>query len=238
MSTTLTVLKRRLKGPPGRQLQEHLNRLGSSLRSDGDFGPATEEAVRRFQGQHGLAVDGVVGPETSQKLLGTVPAAGPKSPASVSSELVEAVARWEGGQGKDGMFHPYWDKTGRVWTIGYGHTGPDVTEKTPPWSAAEAKAALGRQLNEQFLPSVRRLGLPLNQKQTDALTSFAYNLGTGPLGSERSLGKALRGPNWRSAAPEAMLLYDHSGKPPRRIPGLTTRRKWEGELFKGGTYAH
>ncbi len=42
-----------------RLLQEALN-----VSADGEFGPQTEEAVRRFQAQHGLEVDGEVGPAT------------------------------------------------------------------------------------------------------------------------------------------------------------------------------
>ena len=38
--------------------------------ADGDFGSATLSAVKQFQGERGLTVDGVVGPKTWAELLG------------------------------------------------------------------------------------------------------------------------------------------------------------------------
>jgi Putative peptidoglycan binding domain len=50
-------------------LQQALNSLGYSVgKPDGDYGPATQTAVEKFQVAKGLAEDGVVGPETLAKL--------------------------------------------------------------------------------------------------------------------------------------------------------------------------
>lgn len=59
-------------GPPVARMQELLRAHGFSLRVDGDYGWRTEIAVKTFQRQQGLRVDGVVGPETWQRLAATV----------------------------------------------------------------------------------------------------------------------------------------------------------------------
>jgi hypothetical protein len=53
-------------------LQHLLRARGSGLKVDGIFGVVTEEAVRRFQGKQGIAVDGIVGPVTWSRLFITV----------------------------------------------------------------------------------------------------------------------------------------------------------------------
>jgi hypothetical protein len=66
--TVSTVLRRGSTGPKVESLQRALNGRGASLSVDGDFGPATEAAVRAFQQRNGLAVDGVAGPQTLRAL--------------------------------------------------------------------------------------------------------------------------------------------------------------------------
>lgn len=54
-----------------RHLQNQLrSRHGFKIAADGDFGPATENAVLTFQGRKKLAKDGVVGPKTWAKVCG------------------------------------------------------------------------------------------------------------------------------------------------------------------------
>ena len=64
-------VKRGCKGGAVRRLQTWLNDLngGEELLKDGDFGPATEAAVKRFQSANGLTADGAVGQKTWAALL-------------------------------------------------------------------------------------------------------------------------------------------------------------------------
>ena len=56
------LLKRGSSGTAVRQLQEALKEAGHGPGPiDGEFGPATEAAVRAFQQEKGIAVDGIVG---------------------------------------------------------------------------------------------------------------------------------------------------------------------------------
>ncbi|MBC7338638.1 MAG: peptidoglycan-binding protein [Firmicutes bacterium] len=62
-----------LAGPDVQEVQEILKELGYLTELTGRYDEATEEAVRRFQRDHGLDVDGIVGPATWLVLLGAVP---------------------------------------------------------------------------------------------------------------------------------------------------------------------
>lgn len=63
---------------------------------DGDFGPATELAVMRFQGQHSLETDGIVGPKTWEKLE-TLEVAQQAEKVETNSEYVWILDNGHGG---------------------------------------------------------------------------------------------------------------------------------------------
>lgn len=81
------------------------------------------------------------------------------------------VKQWEGCR-----LTAYQDIVG-VWTIGYGHTGPDVHEGLT-WTQAQADDNLSRQLRFEFAPAViNALHRPYKPQQLAAMVSLAYNVG-------------------------------------------------------------
>lgn len=58
------ILKLGSKGLEVKNLQTSLNKIGFNLVVDGDFGKATDNAVRAVQGGAGLVIDGIAGPKT------------------------------------------------------------------------------------------------------------------------------------------------------------------------------
>ncbi|OLU22471.1 peptidoglycan-binding protein [Pseudomonas sp. PA15(2017)] len=68
--TQPTTLRHGDRGQAVRHLQAALSARGFTLYPDGDFGDATEKAVRAFQLKAGLVVDGAAGPKTQAALAG------------------------------------------------------------------------------------------------------------------------------------------------------------------------
>ena len=120
----------------------------------------------------------------------------------------------------------YQDQTGR-WTIGYGHTGPDVHAGltiTP----AQAEQLLERDLAAAVAAVNRAVTSVINQSQFDALVDFAFNLGCGSLLASTLLRLVNAGDF--TAAAQQFLLWDHAGG--LVVPGLLERRRAELQLFE------
>lgn len=67
-SVSKTVLRMGERGEQVRRLQTLLSHQGYQLAIDGIFGVKTQEAVKAFQAEHGLVVDGIAGMNTWRAL--------------------------------------------------------------------------------------------------------------------------------------------------------------------------
>lgn len=67
---TASLLRKGAKGDNVKWLQYELRKHGYNIAVDGDFGPATDSAVRAYQKSKGLKVDGIVGENTIKSLRG------------------------------------------------------------------------------------------------------------------------------------------------------------------------
>lgn len=112
------------------------------------------------------------------------------------------------------------------WTIGYGHTGPEVVSGLE-WSQAQAEAALMKDL-ESAEDTVNSLVVsPLTQNQFDSLVDFVFNEGAEHF--ERStLLKLLNAGKFEDADAEFARWIFANG---RKLPGLVARREAEAENF-------
>ena len=147
-------------------------------------------------------------------------------------DITDMVAHYEGFHSASYLC------PGGVWTIGYGHTGPDVTATSPAISKDEGKALLIRDLTEAGNAVLRHAGDALGKSESldaalrrfIALTSWTFNLGEGNLASSTLL-KRLHAGRWEDAATEMLRWNRASGKV---LAGLTKRRKTEAHYFRTG----
>lgn len=66
--------------------------------------------------------------------------------------------------------------SGGIWTIGWGHTGPEVHGGLS-WDQAHADAALVLDLQVAVVGVMKGLDIALGQNAFDALVCFVYNVG-------------------------------------------------------------
>ena len=120
---------------------------------------------------------------------------------------------------------------GDPWTIGYGHTGPDVYPGLVI-SIAFAEKLLEADL-EKFEEAVAEIiPLKLSQPEFDALVSFVFNCGTGALASSTLRRRLLAGEPRCKVYQEEMPRWNKGGNGP--MPGLTRRREAEAEMACSG----
>ena len=122
----------------------------------------------------------------------------------------------------------YQDSKG-IWTVGWGHTGPDVYEgvtKTPEQVQLDfeddikwAQATVNQEVT-----------VPITQDENDALVDLVFNIGRGAFDSSTLL-KDLNASQYELAAQE-FDKWDHCGG--QVLAGLLRRRQAETALFEQG----
>ena len=144
----------------------------------------------------------------------------------LTNEIRAKIMQWEGCR-----LTAYRCPAG-VLTIGYGHTGPDVTPgKTI--SAAEAVKLFNADI-DRFAAQIEPLvsGVSLTERQFDALVSLAYNIGVGNLRSSTVLKLVKANPD-DPAIRSAFMRWTKAtvGGTLKELPGLVRRRAEEADHY-------
>ena len=127
----------------------------------------------------------------------------------------------------------YWDADGKVWTIGWGDTGPDVV-KGLRITQAEADQRLQRRLAREFVPGVlKALTRPATQAQLDAMIDLAYNIGVSAF--QGSTLVRLFNAGDQAGAAEQFPRWNKSGG--KVLLGLRRRRAADRARFLGASGA-
>ncbi|MBD5258984.1 MAG: lysozyme [Barnesiella sp.] len=146
----------------------------------------------------------------------------------LSQKIKSKIKTWEGCRLK-----AYRCPAG-VLTIGYGHTGPDVTEgKIITQSEADRLFDVDIQ---KFAKSVAPLfaGVPINNNQFDALVSLSYNIGSLKAKAPTLLRKVRANPDDPSIRDEFMKRVNaRQNGVLKRMPGLVKRRAAEADHYFG-----
>ncbi len=165
-----------------------------------------------------------------------------------SVNIARQIAAFEGGRGRDGRYHPYFDRAGGVWTQGFGHT-EGVRQHDTPWSPARAALVLVRDLARSRYGGavnrrLRQLDLRVSRKMFSALVDTVYNAGPGALGPGWRLGQVLEqyarrrthANRRRVAAVLRTTAVTGAASGPTPLVGLVRRRDKAAALWLGGPY--
>lgn len=124
------------------------------------------------------------------------------------------------------VLHAYQDSVG-VWTIGWGHTGPDV-HKGLVCTQDQADRWLQQDLNSAVKRMIMMIHVPLSDNKFCALADFCFNLGTGAFYHSHLLTYLNAGTSDQLVSAE-FLKWTHAGG--KVLPGLVRRRQAEHDLF-------
>lgn len=142
--------------------------------------------------------------------------------AAVLALAAPLIMRWEGAR-----YTPYQDVVG-VWTVCYGHTGPDIAPGKK-YSRSECEALLQQDMLDANAIVHRCVGRDMPTGVAAALTSLTFNVGPVAV-CKGTIGKRAREGDWLATCAE-LDRWKYAGG--RVYRGLVLRRADERKLCEG-----
>jgi lysozyme len=141
-----------------------------------------------------------------------------------SQKLIDAIKHLECNDKP--ILEAIWDKTGKVWMIGYGHSPGDV-KQGDRITAQQAEDLLRKDLKmfEKYASVVRGVK---TQGQFDAVVDFMYNCGVDNF-NKSTLKKYIEAGRKTWEIQEQFLKWVNSGG--QKLGGLVTRRIWDAQRW-------
>jgi lysozyme len=149
-------------------------------------------------------------------------------PASPLGKELQRLGMWQSVLRTGVIASALLKLSGAPWTIGVGHTGPEVKYGLV-WTQDQADAQLLADVAGAVAAVNRLVTTPLTQGEFDALVDFVFNLGVGAFAGSTML-KLLNAGNHAAAAHE-FEKWDMAGG--KHVAGLLRRRVAEEHEFLG-----
>lgn len=146
-------------------------------------------------------------------------------PREISTAGARAIAKFEGIR-----YKAYKDAVGK-WTIGVGHTGPEVVEGLV-WTPEQVEAAFLVDLDRFESAVSKAVTVPVTQGEYDAMVSLAFNIG-GAGFAKSTLVRKLNAGDRRGASAE-FAAFNKITLDGKKVVhgGLVQRRKTERQMFE------
>jgi len=230
-------------------LQNLLTKKGYNCEADGIFGNNTYNSVIALQKDYDLTVDGIVGPATWAILNSDIEKKEKSDSNNNKNEVINNLNNEKcSNQVSENLIYFIKEKEGfapnkykcpaKKETLGYGMTGEFIANMNT-LNEEEATKFLTQKINKYFFNPVYKeikskgVNNPL-QREVDAFTSFAYNVGVYNFQNSTLLKKYVSGERGQTICDEFMKWVNSKVDGVYKVlPGLVTRRMYEWKIFCG-----
>lgn len=163
--------------------------------------------------------------ESAEEAIARADAEEYRVPREISTAGAQAIAQFERTR-----YQAYKDSAG-VWTIGIGHTGPEVVEGLV-WTQDQVDAAFLRDLDRFESAVSGAVTVPVTQGEYDAMVSLAFNIGATGF-ADSTLVKLLNAGDREGASAQFDVFNKITLPNGQKVvaAGLVARRRVERQMF-------